>query len=229
MRKLSRLGLTCGLAVMLASLAMVLGQGFGGGGFGIGGLLKNKSVQKEIKLTDEQVAKVDDVVKQVQAKHNEEFKAAQKIEDQQERREKFGELQKIQSQDILKDLGDVLKPDQLKRFKQIELQVQGTRAFQDPEVQKELNLTDDQKDKIKTISEDAGKEMQEARKSSQGNFEEAGKKFRVIQKDAREKAVAVLTPEQKKTWKEMTGEPFEVKFEPGQFGKGKGGKRKRDQ
>jgi Spy/CpxP family protein refolding chaperone len=227
MRKLIKLGLAGGLAVTLASLTYVLAQGFGG--FGASGLVRNPSVQKELKLTDEQVAKVAEVVKQVDAKHGEEFKAARDIADQQQRREKFGELQKTVSAEVLKDLTGVLQPDQLKRLKQIELQVRGTRAFQEADVQKELNLTDDQKDKLKTISEDAGKEMQEIRKSSQGNFQEAGKKIRAAQKEALEKAVAVLTPDQKKSWKEMTGEPFEIKFEPGQFGKGKGGKKKRDQ
>ena len=40
------------------------------------------------------------------------------------------------------------------------------------------------------------------------------KKLAELRKQATEKAVGVLTDEQKKAWKEMTGEPFEVVYEP---------------
>ena len=40
------------------------------------------------------------------------------------------------------------------------------------------------------------------------------KKIADLRKQATEKAVAVLTDEQKKSWKDLIGEPFEVKFEP---------------
>ena len=46
-----------------------------------------------------------------------------------------------------------------------------------------------------------------------------------MRKEAMEKITAVLTDDQKKTWKEQTGEPYEFKFEAGQFG-GRRGKKK---
>jgi len=228
MRSLCKLGLVLGVVVVLASPAPAQGPGGRFGGSGLLGLATNKSVQGELKLTEEQATKVKDVVQQVRDKHKDEQEALQKIEDVQERFQKFGELRKTMSNDFLKDVADVLKPDQVKRLKQIDLQTRRSFAFQDPDVQKELNLTDDQKDKIKTIGEDARKEMREIGQGGQGNQEETRKKFAALQKDVDEKIQAVLTPEQKKSWKEMTGEPFEIKFEPGQFGKGKGGKKKRD-
>ena len=38
-------------------------------------------------------------------------------------------------------------------------------------------------------------------------------KMETLRKETMEKATAVLTADQAKTWKEMTGAPFEVKFE----------------
>ena len=38
-------------------------------------------------------------------------------------------------------------------------------------------------------------------------------KIAALRKESVQKVVDVLSADQKKTWKEMTGEPFEVKFE----------------
>jgi hypothetical protein len=39
-------------------------------------------------------------------------------------------------------------------------------------------------------------------------------KMTALRKERLDKALATLTDDQKKTWKELTGEPYEVKFEP---------------
>jgi len=110
-------------------------------------------------------------------------------------------------------LASVLKPEQSRRLKQISIQQRGSQAFNEEDVQTTLKLTDDQKDKIKTLNEDAGKEMREIFQNAQGNFREAGEKAGAVRKETMEKVLALLTDEQKKSWKEMTGEPFEVRFE----------------
>src|SRR5260370_22515102 len=133
MRILFRHGFALGGLVLLTSMALVMAQGFRGfGGGGGGNLLKNQSVQKELKLTDDQIAKIEAVVKQVDDKFKEKRDTTKKIEDKQQRFEKFGELQKKISSEILKDLSDVLKPDQSKRLKQIQLQLRQSMVFQDP-------------------------------------------------------------------------------------------------
>jgi len=135
------------------------------------------------------------------------------------------ELGRTINEETYKALADVLKPEQIKRLKQIQLQRQGTFAFMSPDTQMELKLTDDQKDKIKTIGDDARQEMGAL-------FEEQDqaarqKKMAAFQKETMEKITAVLTDDQKKTWKEMTGEPFEYKPDPGEgFGGGRRGKKK---
>ncbi len=55
--------------------------------------------------------------------------------------------------------------------------------------------------------------MREIFQNAQGNFREAGEKAGALRKETMEKVMALLTDEQKKAWKDMTGEPFEVRFE----------------
>jgi hypothetical protein len=216
MRNCCRFVFVLGLSAVLASPILAQqpqrgqrGQGGGGGGpGGLGALLQNESVQKELSIDKDQVEKVKEAVQQVQDKHKDEFAKLRDLS-QEERRTKGRELNTTVSTELLKAAGEVLKPDQIKRLKQIELQQIGAQAFSKPEVQTALSLKDDQKEKIKSITEASAKEMQELRQdraNAQGNRE----KMTAIRKETTEKVQAVLTDDQKKAWKDLTGEPFQV-------------------
>jgi Spy/CpxP family protein refolding chaperone len=217
MRAMLKFAMVVCLAVGLVGMT-VAQQRQGGGGFG-GPLVQNASVQKELKLTDEQVSKLKDALAKVRENHKDDV-AKLKDLSKEERREQGTKVFRAISEESNKAIAGILETKQLKRLKQIELQRSGYRAFINPEVQKSLKLTDEQKDKLKTIAEDAGKQMRELRQG--GKIDAEGrKKLAELTKETKEKVVGVLTDEQKKSWKEMTGEPFEVKFEPRQPRKNK--------
>src|SRR5262249_6799619 len=156
------------------------------------GLLMNKSVQEELKLDEDQVKKIGKVVEEVMAKHQGEFAGLRDLEPEQ-RREKMQEVTKKVSEDAQKHLTGILKPEQEKRFKQIELQLRGIEAFMDPEVQTALKLADDQKEKIKTIGDDARKEMRTMFQGGGFGDPETRKKIAAFRKETLAKAEAVLT------------------------------------
>lgn len=229
MQQLAKYVLGLGVIAFLAAPALAQppggGRGFGGFGGMRGGLISNKSVQKELKLTDEQVKKAEEAIKAVNDKHPFNRQELESLSDE-ERRAKFQERAKVVGEETNKALTSILQPEQLKRYHQIQLQQRGVQAFEDSEVQKKLALTDDQKDKIKTIAEDLRKEMREIfQPGGGGNRQEAFQKMRTLSKEALENTAAVLNDTQKKTWKEMTGEPFEIKFD-GPPGGGPGGQRR---
>ena len=194
MRVLGKLVLTLGALALLASPALAQrgpqrGPQRGGGPYSILNLLQDKNVQKELKLEDEDVAKIPDVVMDALAK--------------------------------------ALKPEQLKRLKQLQLQRRGNQAFTDEKVQKTLKFTGEQKEQVDTILKDSAKQMRElfprrgggGDRGNRGNFEEARKKMAELNKETTKKIQDVLTSAQKKQWKTMIGEPF--KFEQFRFGGGR--------
>ena len=75
--------------------------------------------------------------------------------DPDERAKKMQEAQK----EAEKAIADLLKPEQAKHLKQVHLQQQGAQAFSNPDLAKDLKLTEEQNNKIKTLREDAEKEM----------------------------------------------------------------------
>jgi len=203
MRMLSMVFAAASASALLAASVEAQQRPFQRGGVE---LLQNVSVQKELKLTDEQIKKSKEAANQVRQKYQEAFSKIRELTQEEQ-----NELRKKVSQETLQALKEVLKPGQVKRLKQIELQQRGLLAFQEPEVDKALKLTEEQKAQIKTLSEDLAREMRGLFQG--GDFQEAIKKVPVLRRQALEKGIAVLTAEQKKAWQELTGEPFEVKIE----------------
>ena len=227
MRTMCRMALTVGLVVALAGVAAAQpprGQGRGGFGGGFGGygfLIRNEAVQKELKLDKDQADKAGEAATKVREKYNDEFTKLRDLENE-ERRTKSRELNNKVNEETIKAIGEVLKPEQMARLKQIELQQAGFAAYTRSDVQSVLKLNAEQTEKVKTITEAANTQIREAMGAGgqggrpprgQGGAGRGGagnEKVTAIRKETNEKLVALLTDDQKKTWKELTGAPFEV-------------------
>jgi hypothetical protein len=197
---------------MLAILgpATVSAQPPRGGGFGMMGgpamLVGQESVKKELKVSEEQGKKLEEFATQMREKRQ-----GLRDLDPEERRAKMAELNKESE----KALGEILTAEQNKRLKQISYQISGARAFNNPDVVSALKITDEQKSDLQKINQEAMTQIQELMQGAGGPpDEDTMKKMRALQTEATEKAVKVLTDDQRKQWKEMTGEPFkgEIKF-----------------
>jgi len=214
--------------------------GRGGFGMDLSTLVVNKSVQEEVKMTPEQVEKFTKVSEEMKSKRGEGTKG--KGGDKGKGgfdREAFQKAREERVAAYTKVMDETLKPEQIKRIKQIELQQGGLAVYTKENVQKELKLTDKQTTEIKEISEETQKDIGQLTRDlfgGQGNQEkaaEARKKIEGLRKEAEEKITGLLTEDQKKTWKTMVGEKFEIKVEapmgrrPGGQGQG-GNKNKQD-
>src|SRR5258707_7265875 len=135
------------------------------------------------------------------------------------------EMAKKRTEMTTKFVKETLTSDQAKRYKEIQLQLGGlTMAANNEETSKALKITDDQKEKLKEITDQLNKDRRELF-SGGGGFgdPETMKKVQALQKEASSKALEVLTSDQKKSWEEMTGKAFEIKMDAGAgFGGGKG-------
>ena len=185
---------------------------FGGGN---AHLFSDQRVQKELKLTAEQVKSVQDGLAKVQEKYREEIEKARLMPAPGAPAvpgagggldpEQFAALTKKVREENQKVIAGVLKPEQVKRLKQIELQLQGVFALRSEELVKALDLTDDQIRRGKTLVadlENGGLNL------VQTDPAERQKAYQKLFMEAADKIPSLLTPDQRKKWKEMTGEPF---------------------
>ncbi len=211
MRIFTKMALAFAITAGLSTAAQAqggrgMGMGMMGGGIN---LLANKSVQKELKLSDEQVEKVEKAATEIREKMMEKGQELRELEGE-ERQEKMQALMKEMATESRKVTDDVLKPEQAKRLEQISLQQRGTSAFADPELQTKLKMTDEQKNKVKDLNDEAMAAMQELRQGFADDREGTMKKMQDLQKETSGKAMALMTDDQKALWKDMTGEPFTI-------------------
>lgn len=207
MRGMLRFTLAMVLAGGLVGLALAQRGGFRGFGQS---LILNESVQKELKMTADQVDKVKAALEKVAANHKDDFAKLKDLPKEDAFKEGRKVFQAV-NEEGKKVVAKILDEKQMKRFRQIELQNAGPRAFSLPEVQKDLKLTDDQKTKIREIGEDAAQKRRDLFQG--GNFnEETRTKMTEINKQTMEKTLGVLTDEQKASWKKMIGKSFRIEF-----------------
>ena len=178
-----------------------------GGGGGRGGslafLVRNEQVVKELGLTEDQVKKIEAAVPEGM-------------------REMSGEDRAKAVAKLEADVKAVLTPAQNKRATEVRLQMSGTRALTQPDVAKELGLSEDQVKKIEAALDvprpDGGGRAPGGGQPSQEEMAKMREEFVKAREAANAKALAVLTPEQKKKWDAMLGKKFE--FQPQQGGGG---------
>ncbi len=81
-----------------------------------------------------------------------------------------------------------------------------------PQLANQLNLTDEQKDQLRDLQQDAFGEMRKIREDT-SDPQELRTKMVELNKKVNEQVMKLLTAEQKAKWKELTGKPFKGKVE----------------
>jgi hypothetical protein len=139
----------------------------------------------------------------------------------EEQLEEFRKQAEERAKQEREKLAAILLPNQVKRLNEIYIQVAGVNALNDAEVAKELEITDEQKEKFAKVREENGAAMRELFQPG-GDREQAFAKMQELRKTGDEKLLAVLTDAQKAEFEEMKGEKFEMP--EGAFGRGFGGR-----
>jgi hypothetical protein len=190
-----------------------------GGGPGMqasaGGLLRNKSVQDELKITEEQKEKLQKALREVA-----ENVGNMRDMDEEERRDAMRKM----GEETNKVVKEVLNEEQQNRLMEIRWQQAPATGFASPEFHEALKFSEDQKEKLKGIMEEMGKDMREIMQEGRENPRESREKMEALRKETKEKVMGVLTAEQKASLEKLSGKPFELKMEmrrPGGDGDGK--------
>ncbi len=229
-----------GMSVLSAAAWAQPGGGMGFGMFGgppasvsmaYGRLLNMPSVQKELELVDDQKAKITEANEKMMASMRDLFSGMQPMQDmsaeeRQKAMEEMGKKMQPIQDELKKAVEGILLPNQVKRLKEIALQVSGTSALSDKQIQDDLKLSADQVAKIKTINEDMGKKMRDLFTEAAGDFQSLRPKMQELRQDTEKQLTGVLTDAQKASLEKMKGQKLEIPDSelggPGGF-RGRGG------
>lgn len=205
------------LATASAQRMMMMGGGGGGAPamimFNFREGTVRDDVSKELKLTSSQITKLEEM----QAKAREEMMGmfqggGGERPNQEEMQTVFKKMQEAQD----KALKEILDEKQRTRLRQLWIQRQGNSIIMNPDIQKELKITDGQKEKIKAL-QDKQQEVQRSVMEKMQNGEIDREEIRPLMEKNRktmdDELGKILTAEQKSALDKMRGEPF--KFDDG--------------
>jgi hypothetical protein len=176
-------------------------------------ILTNRSVQRELKLDKAQTEKVANVAAEVTSKAR---AAAKEFEGlgEAERRDRMHVLMTAVCKDAMTTVRDIFSTEQFLRYEQIALQQRGLMAFADPEIQKKLKLSTEQKQRAHELARTLHDQVRElSRTTTPGKTGEAHAQGLALQLKGVNDVVATFNPDQKAIWKTLIGERFEITFE----------------
>jgi hypothetical protein len=181
-----------------------------------GNLIFNKKVQEDLGLGADQVEAVSAAVLKVRQEY---LGDPQKLKELKpsEKAELLAKVEKESLKAILKAIGDVLKPEQRTRLKQIEFQhrveLHGPGALLAADLAKELQVTDKQKKLFASIFNQWQQDMGAA------VFNQNPDQIPALRKEAMDAVRKSLNDEQKKKLEALTGKPFAFPQPKGNGGK----------
>ena len=202
-------------------------QGFGGGGQGrrggfgrMGGnsnftLLAREDVQEDLALTSDQKSAYKDAQDNQQEKMKAQFEEMRNSgtrPDPTTMRETFAKMMKEADAEVAK----ILKPDQLKRLREISIQLDGNKAALKEDVQKDLAITDAQKAQLKKLqdsAQEANNSVMEKARNREIQWTEVQDIMKKNDKALNDEIAKVLTATQKTKLTDLGGKKFVEKEE----------------
>jgi serine/threonine protein kinase len=159
-------------------------------------LLCQPGVLRDLRLDDEQRPKVKEFCARVGREWMDSLREVGRLSPAERGRRAIERARAYEA-----EVKALLTPAQRVRLRQIGLQAEGPGAFGEPEVVAELKLTPEQRDRIRTIEEEAF--FSRMRGTRPGD---SGKAFGAPGKSANDRILAVLTEGQVRRWRALTGE-----------------------
>src|SRR5262249_51356191 len=141
-------------------------------------------VQEELALSDEQKEKL---AKQLETTIQETMQFFQQLGEKkpEEREKELHAYRQKAHEKLAAFLKDALKPKQLERLRQLELQMEGPFALGRPDIQKEMKVTDEQRKQFITLVQEMQQKIEPLVKEAQtkGNPEEIRPRALKIRKE----------------------------------------------
>ncbi|MBN1589043.1 MAG: hypothetical protein JW888_05980 [Pirellulales bacterium] len=180
-------------------------------------LLQVAAVQEDLRLSTAQNQKIDAFASETTPSAETERRNMQNMSTAEWRRKneemnrRGGEMRRERDRKIDAAVNEILRPDQLERLGQIWLQVAGTAALSNSEVQEKLGITDQQKDEMQAVRDAHRAVMhQSLRNTSREERARTRDERRGRGRKLVEDLMGILTPDQKAKLEQMKGKKLPI-------------------
>ena len=174
-------------------------------------LLRLKEIREEIDLTPEQI---EGLTRSGDRNHQPELdrsEFARLTEDQKQQLARAHQSERFQWEKLTKaDVEEVLLPIQIKRLIEISVQLRGLGALQDRAIAEELEITQQQRQRMMQQQFNFLKQLRNAVAEKANAPKSASSRLSQIREQMEGRVLAVLDLDQRARFEQMKGEPFEI-------------------
>jgi len=170
-------------------------------------LYQMNDVSKSLNLTPEQTTRLNTLTDQIQTQYRDKYTGLNSL-NEADRAARAQELNRQYANDWNKGARGIFNENQLNRYQQLNNQYGGFNTLYDPEVQKRLNLTQDQITNLREQANWNNQQWQEINRLGATDPTKATQMYKDYWTQRQERFNKYLTPQQQRTWNEMIGEPY---------------------
>jgi len=170
-------------------------------------LYSRGDIGKSLNLTQDQITRLGAADAKVRELYREQYSKLGTFSDP-ERLARIEQLNRQFLNDWNKNAADIFNAEQRTRYQQLNTQYRGFDALMDPDVQKQLNLTPEQVKNLRDNAAWSTTQFDTINRMGATDATRATQQYNDYWKARQERFDRLLTPEQQKAWREMTGDPF---------------------
>ncbi len=209
------------------------------GGIGESPWFSNNQVREHLRLPDDQYNRLntqyrtyyDRYQQDLNRLNQEQMTPAQLQARQRELEQRFDTDFSTATNDVFAD------ENARNRYQQLQRQYRGYNSFSDPQIRQRLSLTDQQEQKLNKMRSDWSENMSRLGTAYPTDPDRSRQDYLKMQNTHRDQLNGLFNEEQRSTWREMAGDPFDFPAEsyfggttrpgatPGQIRNGAGGTR----
>jgi len=176
-------------------------------------LYRSEGVAEHLNLTPQQLNRLNNLTEKLQSQFQPQVDQLGQLSEQ-ERAAKLQELLGNFNSESMKVMGSVLNDDQMNRLRQLEMQQLGLGGVLSPDVQKQLNLTQEQQRILRDAVQQEQQQIRELQAQRQTTPQAGQKAQQQRQKANQDLLGRTLNPQQLRTLGDLLGQPFN--FPPNQ-------------
>ncbi len=170
------------------------------------GMLETPQWGRELKVTEQQREAAREATRKAHAALEKSSQATRALPDAAKADAMMADRAKY-TVDFEKEIASILKPEQMKRYRELNLQNMGASAFTEPGFQAALKMTDEQKARAAEL---ADKRRIESKKISALPKDERRERTTAFLRESLQSAESILDDDQRKAYEAMRGEPSEL-------------------
>jgi hypothetical protein len=174
------------------------------GGWGSSPWFSGAGIRNQLNLNNQQFNQLNEAYQQSFNRFRTGVEQLNKL-DAAQRAQRLAELSQTFQQDFTGTAQGILNPQQLERYNQLFLQYRGLDALNDPTIQKRLNLTDEQRTKLREFS---SLRLEDLTTDNLNNRAAALKRYNDLRARQADQLQSLLNAQQMQSWRQMIGQPF---------------------